>query len=885
MALTANSSEAAAADDWPDDPGGSVWAAYLEDSSKALELYAQYSSGIMTGILTFAGLFGAIVAAFLMESLKSLKPDPAEESRDVLKETRDILNKLLSATLNGTESHIEAVDPPPFRPDATAVIVNRLWSTALAISLMAALLATLYQEWATRLVSLRDRSKNRDLEAHAIHHIQRFSSAYRYGFDSVAPLVIGLMHFAVILFLLGLVLYLRSLDPDPAYYVFLATGTGAIVYSGASLLPMRDPTCIYRTPLTAFLTLSTAMFVSFVVVVVLYAWALCKAAAACLSRGRPSETWSRALEWKTWGEAWDPFHISTSVYAMAVYRWRGGESQVGMPLEVFIGTTIETGQMPPVQAPLGEFELNFLVQHVGWMIVDYPAFMRHLVLDLLDVGSPAFGAVFVQIRRRRHLVRKIAIGLCEVESPNSAVGALRLLQVMLLARWRLDTVDQSRTRDEYRWEMMDPIFQAAPRFVARLIKADRQAMGTKDLSVRAALCSLRWSLLILWDDAAASPSAPSLVNDRIRDLLRSFEHHNDVFALLPFSTYSSLGSDQQNMAPPFYQGEIPIREVAALNSFLLLEAALQCDWSGWWAAPDVPYLKEEYGPGMWEWDKEFSPLRKFSSSPFKVISPERFGQLLRRIDARPGTWTDGNIFVIPLDVNVPSFAIRALYDLSKMVNLTALHRSLVKAQQEYILCPAPEDMHLPESREPLDNSPDYTVAPQGVPPSQDLAQESPRLSISHEPLDNSPDYTVAPQGVPSSQDLAQESPRLSVSHEPLGEGANGNGNAVPQGTPSSQDLAPESPHLMPREPLVNGSGAPVHNPASEDPDSPEGSEDSASDDSLPTDEGAAVESAQQTPFANGFMPKEPLLGEASLDSSCPRHAICRIDSVHNIMAH
>ncbi|KAF8149248.1 hypothetical protein K438DRAFT_1625161, partial [Mycena galopus ATCC 62051] len=89
-----------------------------------------------------AGLFSAILTAFLVESYTTLSPDSGGTTVFVLTQ----ISLQLSGIVNGTSFVIPA--PPPFVPPVTSLVCNALWFVSLGFSLSCALIATLVQQWA-----------------------------------------------------------------------------------------------------------------------------------------------------------------------------------------------------------------------------------------------------------------------------------------------------------------------------------------------------------------------------------------------------------------------------------------------------------------------------------------------------------------------------------------------------------------------------------------------------------------------------------------------------------------------------------------------------------------------------------------------------------------
>ncbi|KAI0309925.1 hypothetical protein OF83DRAFT_1020175, partial [Amylostereum chailletii] len=89
------------------------------------------------------GLFGATVAAFIVESYKGLQPSPSDVTNALLAQ--------LAALANTTASHHSSPLPASsfsFHTPPSSVRVNILWFSSVCLSLTCAMGATLVQQWA-----------------------------------------------------------------------------------------------------------------------------------------------------------------------------------------------------------------------------------------------------------------------------------------------------------------------------------------------------------------------------------------------------------------------------------------------------------------------------------------------------------------------------------------------------------------------------------------------------------------------------------------------------------------------------------------------------------------------------------------------------------------
>ncbi|KZV62199.1 hypothetical protein PENSPDRAFT_591754, partial [Peniophora sp. CONT] len=223
------------------------WSTYLKDAEEE-DKYLPKSWEANTGsVLTFTGLFAATVAAFIIESYRSLSPDSGDQ-------TVALLTQLLAVTANASASidSTRLADASAFKAPPTAIVVNVLWFSSLLIALVCALLSTLIQEWSRDYV--RDINRRRTLDEsvrnRAFNHIYVRMGVERYGMDSIVYSVTALVHLAVFLFVIGLAVFLFPFDKVVAGATIGVLGCFLLLYFVASALPLVDSSSPYRTPAT-----------------------------------------------------------------------------------------------------------------------------------------------------------------------------------------------------------------------------------------------------------------------------------------------------------------------------------------------------------------------------------------------------------------------------------------------------------------------------------------------------------------------------------------------------------------------------------------------------------------------------------------------------------
>ncbi|KZV71512.1 hypothetical protein PENSPDRAFT_684591 [Peniophora sp. CONT] len=222
------------------------YSAYLKASEEEDSYLPRSWEANTTGILTFTGLFAAVVATFIIESYKSLSPDSGQE-------TVMLLRELIAITTNVSAGlPTRVASPEPFQVTSTAIVANALWFASLLLALFAALLSTLVQEWSREYA--RDISRRRSLDDstkhRAFNHIYVRMGIDKYGMDTVVYKVTALVHLSVALFAGGLLVFLIPIDAIVGSITTAIFGIVTLLYVIVSALPLLDTSCPYRTPVT-----------------------------------------------------------------------------------------------------------------------------------------------------------------------------------------------------------------------------------------------------------------------------------------------------------------------------------------------------------------------------------------------------------------------------------------------------------------------------------------------------------------------------------------------------------------------------------------------------------------------------------------------------------
>ncbi|KAG6884770.1 hypothetical protein C0992_005790, partial [Termitomyces sp. T32_za158] len=195
-----------------------------------------------------AGLFSATVTAFILESYKSLKPDPSNATIALL--TQILVVDRAIAFHNNT--------PIPLRPASSefkvpkwAIAVNVLWFLSLTFILTTAVTVTLVQKWVRDYV-------------HRVHHFpQPLKRARmrlfltigldRWKLDELVEYIPALLHISLSLFFIGLCIFMANINTYVVAFVGFVLFCWLVFYCVATFAPLLDPASPLETPLSSII--------------------------------------------------------------------------------------------------------------------------------------------------------------------------------------------------------------------------------------------------------------------------------------------------------------------------------------------------------------------------------------------------------------------------------------------------------------------------------------------------------------------------------------------------------------------------------------------------------------------------------------------------------
>ncbi|KAG8941846.1 hypothetical protein FRC03_003928, partial [Tulasnella sp. 419] len=192
-------------------------------------------------LLIFAGLFSAINTAFIIESYRGLQADPAEITNALLRLL--ILHRNDNVTLSVNDLN-------PGVPSPSSFPINSLFFSSLSFSLTAAFGAVTAKQWlteynnvgATKALHLQGRLRQRKFKGLKTWHL-RF----------IIELLPMLLQASLLLFLVGVVHFLWTLDRRVATFQLVLSVTGIAIYLVTIVIGIFVQDSPFQTPLSKYL--------------------------------------------------------------------------------------------------------------------------------------------------------------------------------------------------------------------------------------------------------------------------------------------------------------------------------------------------------------------------------------------------------------------------------------------------------------------------------------------------------------------------------------------------------------------------------------------------------------------------------------------------------
>ncbi|KAG8830874.1 hypothetical protein FRC17_004138 [Serendipita sp. 399] len=212
-----------------------VWSCYDEKSKYFNSDLINDVNNTVDVLLIFAGLFSAILSAFISQTYAMLKPDPVDTLTLILQELKKP----------------GSVPDQPFIVPNYVFRVNCFLFSGLAISIMVASLVILIKQWM--------RSYQRDLAAVSSPHLRartrhfRYQGIKRWHLAEIIGLLSISMHIALLISAVGIVDLLLSTVPTVGYVALSLFIPGTLFFLFTALLPLFVVDAPFHSPMFNFL--------------------------------------------------------------------------------------------------------------------------------------------------------------------------------------------------------------------------------------------------------------------------------------------------------------------------------------------------------------------------------------------------------------------------------------------------------------------------------------------------------------------------------------------------------------------------------------------------------------------------------------------------------
>jgi hypothetical protein len=198
-----------------------------------------------------AGLFSAVLTAFVVEAYQSLDWDYTQTTTDIL------LHISLQLSNSSTPP---AVPLGSFTPSPSDVRINIYWFLGLVLSLAVALFSFLVKQWLREYISWTDALPYQN--AVGIRQF-RHEGIERWKLQEIITSLPLLLQLALILFFIGLVDFLWHLHHVVAAVILAAVLSCLLAVILATFLPAVRSTCPFRSPISAFMVYVRVHLVNF----------------------------------------------------------------------------------------------------------------------------------------------------------------------------------------------------------------------------------------------------------------------------------------------------------------------------------------------------------------------------------------------------------------------------------------------------------------------------------------------------------------------------------------------------------------------------------------------------------------------------------------------
>ncbi|KAG8953594.1 hypothetical protein FRC03_011711, partial [Tulasnella sp. 419] len=227
---------------WKIDDDTSFWQTYITEAEDYDKELVDGWNKALDNLLVFSGLFSAVNTAFIIETYKSLQPDPAEDTANMFRlflkhrnDNHQFSDEELRFGFTGTPR--------------TAIRTNSIFFASLSCSLLVAIGAVQGKDWLTQYDHSGLAAKPPSLQARVRQ--EKFDGLERWRFRLFIALLPLLLQISLALFLAGVIAFLWEISNEVASVVITITTLGFIGYLASWVIAVFYSTSPFQTPLSA----------------------------------------------------------------------------------------------------------------------------------------------------------------------------------------------------------------------------------------------------------------------------------------------------------------------------------------------------------------------------------------------------------------------------------------------------------------------------------------------------------------------------------------------------------------------------------------------------------------------------------------------------------
>ncbi|PSR75165.1 hypothetical protein PHLCEN_2v9281 [Hermanssonia centrifuga] len=191
----------------------------------------------INALLIIAGLFSAVLTAFIVESFQWLQEDYTQTSSELL--------ALIYAQSTSSSIATHPSLPSIFEPSVADVWINILWFLSLVLSLAAALFGTIVKQWLREYHMWESESSQNAVWLRQV----RFKAFMEWKVPIIVATLPGLLEIAFVLFVIGLIILLWTLHVTVAVVVSIAASGFLLIAFTVTIMPAFSPSCPYKSPI------------------------------------------------------------------------------------------------------------------------------------------------------------------------------------------------------------------------------------------------------------------------------------------------------------------------------------------------------------------------------------------------------------------------------------------------------------------------------------------------------------------------------------------------------------------------------------------------------------------------------------------------------------